>query len=386
MSVMHMMAYAQFAGMPIPSLQAAKTAMMDKIDLKADQAKLNELSGLLNQIVRSNEFAHSDIPQKLLARLPQVVKQGAEEGVKDLRITKNLKVFTQNSNAAWKRYTELSRQYKQAVASGLDTLALSKEVDAAKREALSLQGRLSTLSGQSFESLLQVLLPQISQSTANISEDVVKKVVQQLETMQVVETLGTKNESIVLEMDHEIVKISSQGKIDVQTESPFIGDDDLMKISAKNYSKLRDIHLLSGGSVVGLISQWPTSDSIKNYYYNALGVWHPEAYLQEARVLFGIQALAGRGDQDLANILILNIRSRNNPISVISIKSLLKGIETMPVDNKMAFNMKFNSLPAFAKGELRASEQEFSKRVSKVTLDTSLNKAYLTTKYLSQLK
>ena len=52
----------------------------------------------------------------------------------------------------------------------------------------------------------------------------------------------------------------------------------------------------------------------------------------------------------------------------------------------MAFNMKFNSLPAFAKGELRASEQEFSKRVSKVTLDTSLNKAYLTTKYLSQLK
>jgi hypothetical protein len=43
--------------------------------------------------------------------------------------------------------------------------------------------------------------------------------------------------------------------------------------------------------------------------------------------------LAGRGDSELANILILNIRSRTNPISVISIKSLLRGIETNPIAN-----------------------------------------------------
>jgi hypothetical protein len=36
-----------------------------------------------------------------------------------------------------------------------------------------------------------------------------------------------------------------------------LGDDDLMRISAKNYSSLRDIHLLAGASAVGLISQWP---------------------------------------------------------------------------------------------------------------------------------
>ena len=386
MSVLHMMAYSQFAGMPVPSLQQVKTAMMEKINLKADQAKLNELTDLLNQIVRSNEFEQSGIPKQLLARLPQIVKQGANEAVQEFKITKDLKVYTQASSNAWKKYMEVANQYRQAVNSGLDAISLAKEADAAKKEALSLQGRLSSLSGQALESLLQVLLPQVKQGTADMTGTIVKSVVDQLKTMQTVETLGTKNESITLVLDDEVVKISSQGKIDVQTSSPFIGEEDIMKISAKNYSKLRDIHLLSGGSVVGLISQWPTSESVKNYYYNALGVWNPDTYLQEARVLFGIQSLAGRGDQDLANILILNIRSRKNPISVISIKALLQGIETTPVEGQKAFNMKFNSLPAFAKGELRASEQEFSSRVSKVTLDTTLNKAYLTTKYISQLK
>lgn len=385
-TVLSMMAFSQFSGMPQPSLQQAREEMMKKINLEADQSQLNSLSNMLNQVIRSQQFENSHIAEKILERLPQIVDKGGEEAIQNLSITKNMKVYTPESRDAWSRYSQLSRQYKEALDQGINDLALANQVDEAKRAALSLQGRLSGLSGQAFESLLQVLIPIVKENVSDIANTTVNELMSILDKTVKIETLGTKNEAVSFFIGEDEVKISSQGKIDVSAQSPFIGENDLLNISAKNYSKLRDIHLLSGGSVVGLISQWPTDNNIKNYYYNALGVWNPDSYLQEARLLFAIQALAGRGDAELANVLILNIRSRTNPISVISIKSLLRGIENNPIEGQTAFNMKFNSLPAYATGEMRTDEQEFKSRISKVTLDTTLNKAYLMTKYISKLQ
>ena len=385
-TVLEKMAFAQFASIQQPSLQEAKEKMMERLHLEADQAQLNSLSAMLNQIVRSEQFETSHIAEKILERLPQIVDKGGEEAIQNLSITKDMKVYTPESSAAWQKYGQLSKQYKQILDQGLEDLSLANEVNDAKRAALSLQGRLSGLSGQAFESLLQVLIPVVKDSVNDIATATVNDLIGILDKTVKIETLGTKNEAISFFIGEDEVKISAQGKIDVAARSPFIGEKDLLNISAKNYSKLRDIHLLSGGSVVGLISQWPTDNDVKNYYYNALGVWSPHTYLQEARLLFAIQSLAGRGDSELANILILNIRSRTNPISVISIKSLLRGIETNPIANQTAFNMKFNSLPAYAHGELRTDDEEFKNRLSKITLDTTLNKAYLMTKYISQLQ
>lgn len=385
-TVLEKMAFTQFASISQPSLQEAKEKMMERLHLEADQAQLNSLSTMLNQIVRSEQFETNHIAEKILGKLPQIVDKSGEEAIQNLSITKNMKVYTPETNAAWQKYGQLSRQYKQILDQGLEDLSLANEVNDAKRAALSLQGRLSGLSGQAFESLLQVLIPVVKESVDDIATTTVNDLIGILDKTVKIETLGTKNEAISFFIGEDEVKISAQGKIDVAARSPFIGEKDLLNISAKNYSKLRDIHLLSGGSVVGLISQWPTDNGVKNYYYNALGVWSPYTYLQEARLLFAIQSLAGRGDSELANILILNIRSRTNPISVISIKSLLKGIETNPIAGQTAFNMKFNSLPAYAHGELRTDDQEFKNRLSKITLDTTLNKAYLMTKYISQLQ
>lgn len=380
------MVFSQFMTQPMPSLQAAREEMMKKINLDADQNQLNSLSNMLNTIINSEQFQTNNIAEKILERLPQIVDSSSEEAISNLRITSNMKVYTSESREAWSRYTTLAREYKAVVNAGMNDLSLAQDVEAAKKTALSLQGRLSGLSGQAFESLLQVLIPVIKDEVQDLASTTIDELVGILDKTSKISTMGAKNEYISFFIGEDEVKISSQGKIDVQTQSPFISDTDLLKISAKNYSKLRDIHLLSGGSVAGLISQWPTSDEIKNYYYNALGVWDPSSYLQEARMLFAIQSLAGRGDSDLANILILNIRSRKNPISVISIKSLLKGIEINPIQNEEAFHMKFNSLPAFAQGEMRTSEEEFHSRIKKITLDTTLNKAYLMSRYISQLQ
>lgn len=385
-TVLSMMAFSQFTEIPQPSLQQARDEMMKRISLEADQSQLNSLSDLLNQVVRSQQFENSHIAEKILERLPQIVDKSGEEAIQNLNITTNMKVYTPESRDAWSRYGQLSRQYKEALDQGINDLSLANQVDEVKRAALSLQGRLSGLSGQAFESLLQVLIPIVKDNVNDVATTTVNELIGILDKTVKIETLGTKNEAVSFFIGEDEVKISSQGKIDVSAQSPFIGENDLLNISAKNYSKLRDIHLLSGGSVVGLISQWPIDNNVKNYYYNALGVWNPDTYLQEARLLFAIQALAGRGDKELANVLILNIRSRTNPISVISIKSLLKGIENNPIEGQTAFNMKFNSLPAYATGEMRTDEQEFKSRISKITLDTTLNKAYLMTKYISQLQ
>lgn len=385
-SVFTKMAYAQFSSLPQPSLQKARDKMMNSINLQSDQAALNSLSKLLNQIVNDNKFTENNIAEKILNRLPQLIDQESERAIQDLKITQNMKVYTEESVAAWSVYSSLAKNYKTALDNGINDLALSKQVDEAKSRALALQGRLSGLSGQAFESLLQVLLPLVKDNVQDVASTTVNELVQILDKTDKISTAGTKNTTISFLVDEEEVRISSQGKIDVYTESPFLGDSEILKISAKNYSKLRDIHLLKGGSVVGLISQWPIENNIKNYYYNALGVWHPDTYLQEARLLFNIQALAGKGDNDLANVLILNVQSRKNPISVISIKSLLQGIEANPIEGQSAFNMKFNSLPAYSEGEMRKDKKEFTSRLSKITLDTSLNKAYLQLKYISQLK
>lgn len=385
MSVMlKMIKFQEFATMSKPSLQQVKDEMMKKINLQADQQQLNNLSTKLNQIVLDQSFKDNKIFDKIFNKIPQIV----EGGFNNVKIGAKGGVYTNESLRKWQEYNTLSTEYNNLKEQKIENLALAQQKEDALREALSLQGSLNSLQGQAFESLLQTLLPLVSANVEELSEDVVKSLLEAIQSKTVIKTKGSDTNTITIDIDEKKVKITSQGKIDVEAPSPFIGDNDLLKVSAKNYSKLRDIHLLSKGSVVGLISQWPTTNEVKNYYYNALGVWHPDTFLQEARFILGIQSLAGRGgDQsELANILILNIRSRNNPISVVSIKSLLQNIDLNPqVNDEAAFKMIFNTLPVFNQGEERSAD-EFRTKVSAVTLDTSLNKAYLTLNYLKNLK
>ena len=381
-----MMAFTQFEKISPPSLQHVRDKIMKKINLQTDQVKLNELSKLLNQIILNNSFEENQIATKLLNKIPQIIEQGGNAASMNYQIDGKLKVYTTESNAAWNEYSTLLQNYKNAIDSGMNELSLKADIEAAYNKAQTLQGALNNLQGQAFESLLQVLLPLIKDGTQNTISSTIDELLKIVDSSSSIATKGSENDTISLIIENELVKITSQGKIDVIAQSPFIHESDIMKISAKNYSKLRDIYLLSGGSAVGLISQWQANLKEKNYYYNALGVWYPENYLQEARLTFALQSLVGRGDGELANILILNIRSRKNPISVISIKSLLQGIEQNPIKDQNPFNLILNSLPIFTPEDGHRTPDEYRNRVKTITVDSSLNKAYLQLKYMSQLK
>jgi hypothetical protein len=44
-----------------------------------------------------------------LERLPQIVDKGGEEAIQNLSITKDMKVYTPESSAAWQKYGQLSK-------------------------------------------------------------------------------------------------------------------------------------------------------------------------------------------------------------------------------------------------------------------------------------
>ena len=107
-------------------------------------------------------------------------------------------------------------------------------------------------------------------------------------------------------------------------------------------------------------------------------------------MLFAIQSFSGASAQTelLANVLIVNIRSSSHPIRVISIPAILN--DTLSKDfinyrGQNPFQFKFNpSLQLFKQGEQR-EKSEFKTRVEQLTLDTTLNKAYLYLSYLKKL-
>jgi hypothetical protein len=50
----------------------------------------------------------------------------------------------------------------------------------------------------------------------------------------------------------------------------------------------------------------------------------PEAILQNAKLMFGLQSLVGgKNKSDIANVFILNIRNKAKPIKVISMTQLI---------------------------------------------------------------
>ena len=85
-------------------------------------------------------------------------------------------------------------------------MALANQVDEAKRAALSLQGRLSGLSGQAFESLLQVLIPIVKENVSDIANTTIDELMSILDKTVKIETLGTKNEAISFFIGEDEVK------------------------------------------------------------------------------------------------------------------------------------------------------------------------------------
>lgn len=373
--------------------QAAKTKMISQIE-NYSQSDAKKLEDILNQIISSDGF-NDNIASQLVGKLDSVVRRGGEQGI--YKIGDNLKVSTPELSAAWAQYHKALNMYKNDATLAAAGISAEEKAKPLLKQALALQGSLNTIQGDALEGFLQMVLPIVESKVQEVGDIGVESIMAELETtlkttQGTIKTLGAQNRTMEVELDDQKWSIKSQGKVDVSVPAPSIGKDFAMQITAKNYSSLRDVSLLGGGSAAGLISQWPVSTAARDHFYNALTVWEgPEQILAAGRTLFGIQSLIGAGKEEIkANVMILNIRSNKNPIRVISLSALLKDILKQNSNSEIGsgnpFRVEFNpSLQLFKKSEGARIEEEFVSRVRNLKVDTHLNKAYLHASYLSGL-
>lgn len=373
--------------------QAAKTKMISQIE-NYSQSDAKKLEDILNQIISSDGF-NDNIASQLVGKLDSVVRRGGEQGI--YKIGDNLKVSTPELSAAWAQYHKTLNMYKNDATLAAAGISAEEKAKPLLKQALALQGSLNTIQGDALEGFLQMVLPIVESKVQEVGDVGVESIMAELETalkttQGTIKTLGAQNRTMEVELDDQKWSIKSQGKVDVSVPAPSIGKDFAMQITAKNYSSLRDVSLLGGGSAAGLISQWPVSTAARDHFYNALTVWEgPEQILAAGRTLFGIQSLIGAGKEEIkANVMILNIRSNKNPIRVISLSALLKDILKQNSNSEIGsgnpFRVEFNpSLQLFKKSEGARIEEEFVSRVRNLKVDTHLNKAYLHASYLSGL-
>lgn len=378
-----------------------KKLLTNNFTIKQAEALEKILNNIIKQITYNDD---NNIIQSIFNLLDTNIDEATKKG---LQIGANFKITSQESETAWAKYNAAADKYRKKGMKKEDIDKLD-EIEPLLKNAQSLSGALNKLQGDIFEGFLHILslsiqdtvndfveekindmedkvltnyINNISKSIANNFEIKIKELEQKNEKIK---TLGSETRELEAELGDEIWTISSQGKTDVQLKSPFIKSEEL-NVSAKNYSKISDISLLSSGSIIGLVSQWDVKKKARDIFYNGLTVWQtPYDLLQKGEVIMSVQALVGTGikknsQEILSNCLIINISSA-------SIKSRIRVIPFPPlinyiIDNQNNINKYFITkyqpqLQLFKHGEIR-HEQDFQERIKSLKVGIELKSAAL---------
>lgn len=373
-----------------PNLNNVVSRLRKNLTVLKPKAKVEELEEALNQLVLDNTTFKDDTVNQIYAHLPQVLSKMDENNNSNnniITVNNRFQVSSQESSTAWAEYIRLRNQYAQE-ASNIDIDRLEN----AKTQAIAATAKLNTIKGQLFESFLQATLPILNNTADKMTAQVANELTDMLQnTTGPISTQGSQHSSVTYTFNGKTATISSQGKVDVQVKSPLLDGQELF-VSAKNYSKLRNISLLSKANVLGLMAAWPnTSDDMINYACQVL-TRNKEIDNADNDILdkiFIIQALAGsKSAQDAgANLLITNIASRKQrPISVMYIPDMITELVEESEDFHRNFIIepenRFQSFAADKEGKI-AAENYLQKQLR---LSVHLDKEVLKNHYVRQLK
>ena len=396
---------AQFIEAEKPNMVAIKTRLLDQIQGDILQAECKELAKKLNKLVHDVSF--EGMSQELLNKIVEASKVKLEslgdidfKRKYDSKQRANFALTSSELQAAWKQVEKLS----EGLSKEQKKIQLKNpESDLSKwqKTAYQLEGRLNKVRGQILESFLAA----ISETVKLYSKDMIESVATN-EVDNLLELLKNKMGEIIIQKGDELVRtegadkqqvdvvigdtyiktINSQKKVDVTIPSPF-QDEQSWFISAKNYSRLKDIDLLSNGSILGLLSQGLIPNESK-YFYNAFTIpsssWTTEN-MHHIKQIFAIQALSGqKANETKANVLVLSINSNKNPIRVVPIKSLInKIIRDKTQDSAFIFSPNLESL--IPSGDTDARNESDIQKVKDYNISIALNRAVLYLSYLNQL-
>ena len=365
-----------------PNLNNVVSRLRKNLTVLKPKAKVEELEEALNQLVLNNTNFTDETVNQIYTRLPQVLSKVGENN-NIITVNNRFQVSSQEASTAWAEYIRLRNQYTQE-ASNIDIDRLEN----AKTQAIAATAKLNTIKGQLFESFLQATLPILNDTADEMIAQTANELTDMLQnTTGPISTQGSQHSSVTYTFNGKTTTVSSQGKVDVQVKSPLLDGQELF-VSAKNYSKLRNIGLLSKANVLGLMAAWPnTSDDMINYACQVL-TKNKEIDNADNDILdkiFIIQALAGsKSAQDAgANLLITNIASRKQrPISVMYIPDMI----TELVEESEDFHRNFIIEPENRFQNFAANEEAENYLQKQLRLSVHLDKEVLKNHYLRQLK
>lgn len=391
----------QFMQAKEPNLQQIHQRILSEIQEGITQESCNSLASLLNQTINNNMF--DEFGPQLLQKVVEA-SNISEAELGDISFATNkkggrmgLKITSTATQNAWSEF----RKYASSLTK--EEKELEKNMDDSKYKQLmtyaqSLEGKLNHIRGQILESFLKAAKNTFidmstdiaANSTNELLDNFIKglpKTLRATTSDDLTHTQGSQSQNVEVVIGEQYIKtISSQGKVDETLPSPFL-DQQILNISAKNYTRISNINILAGGSLLGLLSQGMSQKENK-YVYNAFTIpssnW-VSVNVNQLKKIFATQALIGqKKNETKADVLVLSFNNRKNPITVISISSLLKEIcKSNNIDFAFTFNPEILSAVPLGNGTAR-QETIFSK-VADLKMNVTLNKTVLSAKYISNL-
>ena len=373
-----------------PNLKDYHNEMMKQIS-GISQRECNIVAKALNQALSSLSTENDQWFQQL----NQAVVNANNFSENDLIIDENFKITTTLAKNAWNEYNKLNKEF-YAIPEELRTQAQIDQLSDAKTLAFSLQGKINKFKGQILETFLASLrntfINVASEVVINNANDLIEKFAQGIKTADfksIKSTEGSqKNKDISLTInDTNFTMRGAQQKVDVTLPSPFKNQQQ-WRISAKNYSSLKNVHLLSGGSFLRLVYSGisPQNKYTFKFLLNALTI--PSADWTKQNIdwlkkIFMIQAISGGQLNNMANVMVITINTSKNPFRIISIQALLNDIFESNNLKAIIFTPNLDSILPL--GNMQARNEASLEAIRNLKVNASLNKSLLSLSYLTQL-
>ena len=391
----------QFSQATPPVLQKVRDNLLQQIEGQNIQAECNMLSQSLNSLIRSVEFqqfgnellntivTNSNIDLSSLGQISFKTSKGMNQ---------NLALKSAAASAKWREFSNLANtmskeQKKMELANPESSLAIKRA------EALSLNGKLNHIKKQLMESLLLAVNNTFATEVIEVAEQGATNALTELLKTNLPNVLVTGGEDLLRTQGSEtgqvkvvigdtyLKTITTQKKVDVTVQSPFLNGSKWY-MSAKNYSTLRDIDLLSKGSLIGLISQGFDARGAK-YVYNAFSIpdsdW-TSVNMHQLKQIFAIQALTGQKAGEVkSNVLVLSLNDRVNPIRIVSTYALLQRVfnDTQMQNTAFKFSPELsNTIPV---GTSNSRKNEPNKLLNNIAVSIALNRSTIMARYVATL-
>ena len=388
----------------IDNLNNIHSKMLERLKTKSNKQEAKNLQKILNDyyhLLAGDKDDYNKIMTKLAKR--------TLGSLKDLKIEENININLAKASSLKANFEKEYDKYKKQLGKDVKSEIIQSQpkVSEAFKRWMSAYAKMNTDRGQLFEAFIQMVVPYthayVSQTGQEKIEEILNQISQDiLSSNKTIKTAGSDLRTVEISLGKGNWEYKTQGKTDISIPVKDENNAENFKynISAKNYSKSRDISLVDNASILGLVSSWPQEyEHTKNFYLSALSYYTQQprnSFLDMAEKIFIIQALVGTTwGEEWSDYLIVNNRSSNqDPIRVLSTYEILTGrnyndmvhpddfeLKYSPYKNRNLFNPKQKE----GKNPKDRTPKEIDKRVSSMKLSIKMKAALFNKVYKKML-